>query len=1180
MESFEGPSRVSRANLLEVPTVNDFSSEDEDVKPDIKLRFSPLPRRRNSASSEEEEADTPTTIARKVSFADAFGFDLVSVKEFDTWEVPNTGQNDDIEDQVFPQEEYFFSQMFTLPASQEELLQKVREQKVLLESVVFLPGITCMNGIIRVLNVSFEKMVYVRMTLNNWLSYYDILAEFMPNSCGSETDQFCFKLTLVPPYQQDGAKVEFCIRYETSVGTFWANNEDKNYTLICHKKETVPKVDNKPHKEVTDRHLKGCLKTTQNSKEEILATSDDDTWNNSRTSDTNIPEIVYSQAEDKDTKPVNENIKDKNAEYNLSDHEDDEKELELLLNQHFTGARDTSSRDERNLYKTEPVNFTSETERLEEKLTCIEGNSDLHPVPMSSSSENTSQEIGGKLKDKVKYSLRDCNSQPSGKEVTAGSVNSSERSLEHTLQHTSESLLLGKYFPGTKQNEAIDITATVSSRQGESHTDISKGETDNVSGSKMMERLFISEDTADTSKGACEMRPETISPEHDESMQLNACIAGTLDGNANPAPEHQAPQMSHQTLDSLLSDADKNEGKIKMIESKVRVHLREDLYADTFAHADVSIDSTKSQCTQKNGVDEMSGKNYNTDAGKEKKVIEVADLALIGEEEAPKPLKSHRKHTTKALNTTPLSAEDNKQAPRPAQADPPTSSLGDERRAEDTREHRVFTRLKDRGKSDNTNKGRLIGKESEANPVEQRWQETGSEVRWGVRGNIGPWSTSATKELFICQEAESCEKSSVSEQGITEEAEAGTAYIIKTTSESAPEKMSASEKAVIAKLPQETALSDRPTEEKETAFDTHEGRNDGSHYALCQLNTVGVLYDTEFEKESVLGIYNACVHETLQGETMSVCNRREKRAKAQPDMGNILPVGEAVKASATGKKEDLQQGLYSEVSKYPSLSTQKHLYGEEAEELYREESHVGTLSYLHAKAETKMPPSGTNVVPSYHYKSSPVASSEGSTVAGNMEHLYRHFEFKVIDKAAAESGYDLNLPNEMTCINKNLSPEAEKKEVPSTSDIAISREGRGRNIDQCFHQAEFKQEKSLRPEILISKPTEEAGGTGSQSDHLITEGKTLNWFDGSQKESQHISDSADISNQKSEARKLPSESPGLKHIACKIFYFFIFLLFAATLYHYDLMVCLALYLFSLYWLYCEGGRNKESVKKE
>ncbi|NXJ69022.1 PPR3A phosphatase, partial [Rostratula benghalensis] len=1101
MESFEGPSRVSRANLLEVPTVNDFSSEDEDVKPDIKHRFSPLPRRRSSASSEEEEAETPTTIARKVSFADAFGFDLVSVKEFDTWEVPNTGQSDDTEDEIFPQEEYFFSQLFTLPASQEEVLQKVREQKVLLESIVFLPGITCMNGIIRVLNVSFEKLVYVRMTLNNWLSYYDILAEFMPNSCGSETDQFCFKISLVPPYQKDGAKVEFCIRYETSVGTFWANNDDKNYTLICHKKETVPKVDNKPHKEVPDRHLKGCLKTTQSSKEEILATSDDDTWNNSRTSDTNIPEIVYSQAEDKDTIPANENIKAKNAEYNQGVHEDDEKELELLLNQHFTGARGTSSRDEKNLHTGEPVNFPSKTERLEKKLTCTERSSDLlrHPVPISSSSENTSQEIGGELKDKVKYSLRDFNSQPSGKE-----------------------------------------------------------------------------DAADTSKGACKMRAETISPEHDESMQLNACIAGTLDGNANPAPEHQAPQMSHQTLDSLLSVADKNEGKIKMIESKVRVHLRGDLYADTFAHADVSIDSTKSQYMQKKGVGEMSGKNYNTDVGKEKKVIEIADLALIGEEEVPRPFKSHRKQATKALNTTALSAEDNKQAPRPSPAEPPASSLGDERRAEGTREHGGFMRLKDRGKSDSTNKGRLVGKEGEANPAEQRWQERGSEVRWGVRGKAGPGSAASSEELFTCQEAESCEKPSVCEQGITEEAAAGTAYIIKTTSESAPEKMSASEKAVIAKLPQETALSDRPTEEKETAFDTHEGRNDGSHYALCQLNTVGVLYDTEFEKESVLDIYNARVHETQQGETMSVCNSGEKRAKAEADIGSILPVGEAVKASATGKK-DLLQGLYSEISRCPP-SAQKHLYSEEAEELCKEESHVGVLSYLCAKAETKMPPSGTNAVPSFHYKSSSLSSSEGSTVAGDREHLCRHYEFKGLDKVVAESGYDLCLQNEMTCINKNLSPEAEKKEVSSTSDIVISQEGREGNIGQCFHQAQFKQEKSSRPEV--SKPSGEVGGTGSQTDHLITERKMLNWLDDSWKERQHISDSADISNQKSEALKLSSESPGLKHIACKIFYFFFFLLFAATLYHYDLMVCLALYLFSLYWLYCEGGRNKTSVKKE
>ncbi|NXP30633.1 PPR3A phosphatase, partial [Leiothrix lutea] len=1085
MESFEGPGQVNRANLLQVPTGSDSTSEEEDVNIDIKLRFSPRPRRRNSSTSEEEEADTPTHISRKVSFADAFGFDLVSVKEFDIWEFPNTGQENYTQDEVFPQEEFFFSQQFTLPASQEELLQKVREQKVMLESVVLLPGVTCMNGIIRVLNVSFEKQVYVRMTLNNWLSYYDILAEFMPNSCGSETDQFCFKISLVPPFQKDGIKVEFCIRYETSVGTFWANNDDKNYTLICHKKETVPKVDNKLQKEVTDLKgysIKGCLKTTQSRKEEILAASDDGTWNNSRTSDTNIPEIVYSQAEDKDTNLTNENTKEKNAENNQGDHKDDEKELELLLNPHFTGARGTSSRDERNLYTTEPINFLSETERLVKKLTCLERSSDLHPVPISSSSENSSRAIGEELKDKAKYSVRDYNNQLPGKEGTAGSVNSYEQ-------------------------------------------------------------------------------PETILPEHDESVQLNECIARTLDGNANPALEHQAPQTSHQTLDSLLSDADKNEGKIKMIESKVQVHLRGDLYASTFAHAGASTDSA-----QKKGVGEISEKN--TDLGKQKKVIEVADLASIGEEEASKPFKSHRKHNAKALNPAPLAAENNKQARRATRAD--------ERRPEDTQEPRGFRTFKDREKPDSTNKGRPIKRESEANFAEQRWQETGSEVRWRVRGSMEPQTVTSTKELFTCQEAESCEKSSVSEQGVTEKTEAGTAYIIKTTSESAPEKMPGSEKAVIAKLPRETALSDRPTEEKETAFDTREGRNDGSHYALCQLNTVGVLYDTEFEKKSVLGIYNACVHETLQGEMKSECNSREKCAKAQPD--NILPAGEAVRASAM-EKEDLQEGLRSEVPKSP-LSTQEHLYREKAEELYRGESRGDTLSCLCSKAETKMPPSGSNTVPSYNYKSSSVAFSEGPTVEGGIEHLYRHFESKVHDKVAAESGYNLNLTTEITCINKSFSPEVERGEVPTALETAISGEGRGRITGQFFHQAELQQEKSWRPEVLISKSTKENGRTDSQADHLITEGKTLNWLDDSQKESQHASDSEDISNQKSEALKLPTESPGSKHIALKIFYFFLFLLFAATLYHYDLMVCLALYLFSLYWLYHEGRRNKDSIKKE
>uniref|UniRef100_A0A674IUP7 Protein phosphatase 1 regulatory subunit 3A n=1 Tax=Terrapene triunguis TaxID=2587831 RepID=A0A674IUP7_9SAUR len=1099
MESFEEPSQIRRDNLLEVPALNDSLSEDEDIKGTLKPRFSPLPRRRNSASSEDMDAEPPSTIARKVSFADAFGFDLVSVKEFNTWDVPITSQNDDLEVKVLTAEEYFLSPLFILPASQEDLLQKVRVQKVLLESIEFLPGITCMKGIIRVLNVSFEKLIYVRMSLDDWLTYYDILAEYVPNSCDGETDQFFFKISLVPPYQRNGAKVEFCIRYETSVGTFWANNDDKNYILLCHKKETVQEVDDASHEEATDKYIKGCLKTTL--LKYIFVNS----------SEANIPKIVYSHEKDKDIEPRQENVKDINVECNEDNKEDNEKELELLLSQQFTRTRGTSSRDERNLYTTEPVNFPNEAQGLENKLTLMETGTDLlrQPVPISLPSENTLQELGEELHDNKTYSIRYDYSQPLAEEITAGTVNNSEQPL------------------------------------------------------------------------AC-IGTKTISSEHDESMQLNTCVTEALDDNANPAPERHILQPSHLMLASVLPDSDKHEEKGETILSKDQVHLRGDIYAEAF-------------------------KDYNTDIGKEEEEIKLDELGLIKEREsdtiALKLFSVQGKYITETKTTTLPSASDNKHEAKPSQAeDQMISYVTYERRPEDTHEFKEFTWLKDRGSSDNRNSCQLqieksdsmvtddqsrvvcenqrwsvsgsqpVERESEINRTEQIKEQTDGEVMLGMRDKTRYLNVTSTEELFTCQETVRCEKSSVAEHGNTEEAEAGTAYIIKTTSESASEKMSASEKAVIAKLPQETAVSDRPTEEKETAFDTHEGRNDGSHYTLCQRNTVGVLYDTEFEKESVLDIYNAHVRETLQGEMMSVCNTKEKVSKAEHDIGNNPPVEETLRASAIEGKAGLEQDLYSEESLKAPPNPEQCLYSDEAEERHKEKNIFGTLSHSGAKGETKTPLSDTNIVPSCHYESSPATTSEESievvtAEVENAEHPYT-------------SGYYFNLPSEMTCINKNTSAEVGHKEVLETSDMLTSSDERERNIGQCFHQTEFRQEESLGPMILISEPTEEIEETSSESEGLITEGKILNWPDDSEHENQHISDSSDISDQKSEAHSLPSESLVLKHISYRIFYFLLFVVFVVTIYHYDLMVCFALYLFSLYWLYWEGGRHKESVKKE
>ncbi|XP_062913948.1 uncharacterized protein ppp1r3ab [Mobula hypostoma] len=256
-------------SILGLPGDNEVFAEDDEIW--IKPKFSPLPRRRSSSS--DEDSQPPLNLSRKVSFADAFGLELVSVREYDKWDVGGCSAGAGAQDERAHQDECLLLPLFELPSSPEQLRQKLYAQKVELESTEFPRGTNCMKGLIRVLNISYEKLVYIRMTLNNWESYYDILADYVTDSCDGETDQFTFKILLVPPYLKDGAKVEFAIRYETQDDIYWANNDHKNYVILCHKKGD-PIANEKPQEELDDRNLKSCLKTTYS--KEILETSCDE----------------------------------------------------------------------------------------------------------------------------------------------------------------------------------------------------------------------------------------------------------------------------------------------------------------------------------------------------------------------------------------------------------------------------------------------------------------------------------------------------------------------------------------------------------------------------------------------------------------------------------------------------------------------------------------------------------------------------------------------------------------------------------------------------------------------------------------------------------------------------------------------------------------------------------------
>ncbi|XP_055276818.1 protein phosphatase 1 regulatory subunit 3A [Moschus berezovskii] len=1116
MEPSEEPSQISKDNFLEVPSLSDSLSEDEEVKATFRPGFSPQPSRRGSDSSEDIYLDSPPSGARRVSFADTFGFNLVSVKEFDSWELPSGSTDFDLRKDVFHTEEYVLSPQFGLPSSKEDLMQQLQVQKAILESTEYPPGSTSMKGIIRVLNISFEKLVYVRMSLDDWQTYYDILAEYIPNSCDGETDQFSFKITLVPPYQKDGSKVEFCIRYETSVGTFWSNNNGTNYVLICQKKEQELEPEKLPE-DVPNRQIKGCLKV-KSSKEESSVTSDENNFENSKVTDTYIPTIVCSHEDKEGLETSNQNVKDVSREQD----ERNEKELEPTINQHL--LRSTASGDEKNT-----VNFPNKAKRLEKKQIHDDVYTDLFKRPLSSSS-------------------------------------SAERSLKGDFYHKE------KYFSGNEHTYQPS-----------------------------------EEFTSDTG----EIKPSLGNTSSDEVVQLHIGSKEILDDNANPAKERGRVQMSCPSADQLMADNlnKKLEGEVKEIEVKDWECLRGDIHLDF--HSEKSIEKGSSKKDYGNGkneeeqriylgVNEKQSKSFQSVSHDQERKMNHSEISLEGMGASNRDLTAlpskdttfhdqsiradpfHSPRTNLSLEKTVSATSDcDLSASKGTALGGMSGQTGSPRNGNVLRnkylfqaeeEKSVWINPEDQNKNTqhkqswNVLESQERARGSKTAITEQSKEQADCEDMWGKRDDTRSLKANPTEELFTCQETASCELSSLADHGITEKAEAGTAYIIKTTSESTRECMSAGEKAIIAKLPQETARSDRPIEVKETAFDPHEGRNDDSHDTLCQRDTVGVIYDNDFEKESCSGICNVHVDEKEKEETIAIYNPGKTHDRKKCVIGNTTSVEESSQVITDNQKTASKLNLHLGM-----LPTDKKIFPEnrdheQVQELSKK-TNIDVIIHSSLNSDTNRTSQNGSQVSNHHAKSS-VSSHEQATT---IEHAITTMTLQSI---SSKSEYNCNPTNEIQGTEKHSHPASPLEEVSKSSGIVTSDSTKERCIGQIVKQGEYSVEKPLGPMILISEASENIEGVRHENEGLINSGPSL--YSSGDKESDSPA-SVSLPAQESQSQ---SESLLSKYINSKVPYFLLFLIFLVTIYQYDLMIGLAFYLFSLYWLSWEGGRQKESVKKK
>jgi hypothetical protein len=75
----------------------------------------------------------------------------------------------------------------------------------------------------RVLNICFEKSVFVRVTTDNWATFTDVPLTHQPNLSDPRTDAFAALIDLTGP-----AQLAICFRSAASV-EHWDNNGGQNY---------------------------------------------------------------------------------------------------------------------------------------------------------------------------------------------------------------------------------------------------------------------------------------------------------------------------------------------------------------------------------------------------------------------------------------------------------------------------------------------------------------------------------------------------------------------------------------------------------------------------------------------------------------------------------------------------------------------------------------------------------------------------------------------------------------------------------------------------------------------------------------------------------------------------------------------------------------------------------------
>ncbi|KAH6607000.1 carbohydrate-binding module family 21 [Trichoderma cornu-damae] len=114
-----------------------------------------------------------------------------------------------------------------------------RDLPVRLEKVWLSPDQKSMLGSVAVSNLSFQKSVVCRFTLDYWKTTSEVVAEFSheirPKVTSASQDRFTFSIKLSDTINLELKTLYFCVRYNVNGQEYWDNNSSANFQVDFRK---------------------------------------------------------------------------------------------------------------------------------------------------------------------------------------------------------------------------------------------------------------------------------------------------------------------------------------------------------------------------------------------------------------------------------------------------------------------------------------------------------------------------------------------------------------------------------------------------------------------------------------------------------------------------------------------------------------------------------------------------------------------------------------------------------------------------------------------------------------------------------------------------------------------------------------------------------------------------------